>query len=350
MMPANLYTFKGDEKVLDLCASPGGKSLQVLSKIPNGILVSNEIDYKRSQILFSNIERMGFNNSVITNSSPKELADIFKSYFDVILIDAPCSGEGMFRKDEDARNQWNLSLVDECEKRDKEILHYANLMLKNGGKIIYSTCTFENKENIDSVNYLKNLSYKLLTPYNHNIISKYTYELQPNNYLFLPIKKGEGQFCALLEKTSSDDDYIRYMKNKPSKDLPIVKKAIKEVLSEFYDWDKIINVDSKYYVSNINVDMSKINVVNYGIYLGEINKNNFKFSHQFFKVYGRYFKNKIELNDENLIYKYLRGEELDYETSNGYGVITIFGKVLGGYKASNNKLKNHYPKGLRNFK
>ena len=134
MFTVNSYNFKGDERVLDMCASPGGKSIQIANRIPNGLLVSNEIDKARSSILFSNIERMGLKNVIVTNDTPQNIATAYANCFDVCLVDAPCSGEGMFRKGEDMVASWNPNLNAMCAARQKEILTEANKALNAGAQ------------------------------------------------------------------------------------------------------------------------------------------------------------------------------------------------------------------------
>ena len=152
MAPAAYLEAKPGEKILDLCAAPGGKTTQIASYMKNeGILVCNEIHPARAKILSENVERMGIANAMVTNETPQKLADIFDEYFDRILVDAPCSGEGMFRKNEDACGEWSLENVDICAGRQDEILDCAASMLRPGGRIVYSTCTFAPAENEGSM-------------------------------------------------------------------------------------------------------------------------------------------------------------------------------------------------------
>ncbi len=349
MLPVNIYEFKGDEIVLDLCASPGGKSSQILKRIPNGVLVTNEIDKKRADVLFSNLERLGYSNAIITNNSAEELARVFNGFFDVILVDAPCSGEGMMRKEEAARDNWSLENIALCAKRDKEIITYANKMLKTGGKLIYSTCTFAREEDCDMVEYITALGYHTLKA--PKVIEENTYKgFLENTYRFYPMNRGEGQFVALLEKeTQEDSKKIKSIKQSNDKELAIVKDFLNTNLDKKFD--NIVKYGNRYYLYALNIDLSKLNVKNYGVELGVVEKNRFIPYHHLFKALGRYFKNKVELDYNDLrLNAYLRGEEIKVEnTKQGYGVLLTRGLVLGGFKSSNNSLKNHYPKGLRNF-
>lgn len=348
MMPVNIYEFKGDEIVLDLCASPGGKSSQILKRIPNGTLVSNEIDKKRADVLFSNLERLGYSNAIVTNNSPQELAKVFNGFFDVILIDAPCSGEGMMRKEEEARTGWSLDNVLACAKRDKEIVECANKMLKSGGKIIYSTCTFASEEDCEIVEYIKSLGYHTLKAPN-TIEASCVKGFIDNTYRFYPMNRGEGQFVSLLEKDALEESKkIKNIKKTSDKELSIVKKFLSDNIN--ISCDNIVKYGSRYYLYQLDADLSKLNIKNYGVELGVVEKSRFIPYHHLFKALGKYFKNKVELdyNDPRIL-AYLRGEEIRVDNvMPGYGVLMTRGLVLGGFKASSNQLKNHYPKGLRN--
>ena len=347
MAPVNLYDFKGNETVLDLCASPGGKSSQILRRIPNGLLVSNEIDNKRSQVLFSNLERLGFSNAIVTNNSPKDLSKVFNSFFDVILIDAPCSGEGMMRKEVEAREGWTLENINICHNRDIEIINEANKMLKKDGILIYSTCTFAKEEDEDMVLYIESLGYERLE-IKDSIKASTSPGLIDNTRRMYPMDRGEGQFMAILKKNSESLPFrAKKIKKDKDKDLAIVTKFIKDNTS--LDNLNIVKLGNRYYLSKIDFNIDSLNVRNLGVELGEVTNGRFIPYHHFFKACGNYFNNKVYLDINNpLVDHYLKGEEIVYEAKNGYGVIIVDNLVLGGFKASNNHLKNHYPKGLRN--
>ena len=152
MAPVVYLDAKPGEKILDMCAAPGGKSTQIAAYMKGkGILVSNEINSARAKILSENVERMGIRNTMVTNEAPKKLSEIFDEYFDKILVDAPCSGEGMFRKNEEACTEWSLENVELCATRQDEILDCAADMLRPGGRLVYSTCTFAPAENEGSI-------------------------------------------------------------------------------------------------------------------------------------------------------------------------------------------------------
>ena len=148
MAPAELLDPQPGERVLDLCAAPGGKSTQLAAAMAGrGLLVCNEINPKRAKILAGNIERMGASNALVLSEHPARLAERFAGFFDRILVDAPCSGEGMFRKEAAAVTDWSEETVRMCSRRQQEILHSAAAMLRPGGHLVYSTCTFSPEEN-----------------------------------------------------------------------------------------------------------------------------------------------------------------------------------------------------------
>lgn len=350
MAPVNIIDINPAWNVLDMCASPGGKSGQVAERLTSGLLVSNEIDKKRCQTLFQNMERMGYSNVIVLNNDPRDLVNNFKGFFDLIVLDAPCSGEGMFRKDSEAVSMWNLGNVEACAKRDELLLEYANSMLKKGGIIIYSTCTFNTFEDEDQItNFLKRHDYSVVTP-KTSVIDCGVKGLIDGAIRFYPHNSvGEGQFmCAIKKNEETDYSFKRGKYSKlESKELKLVNDFIKENTSNL-ELNLIKKNNIIYHlVSDINLD--GLNVYSYGVRIGEIDKR-FIPNHHFFKVFGKYFNIKLELSlDDINVAKYLRGEQLNLELDKGYGVIMIDGLSLGGFKSVDGVLKNLYPKGLRNF-
>jgi len=350
MAPVNLIDINPNWNVLDMCASPGGKSGQVSERLTNGVLFSNEIDKKRCQILFQNMERMGYGNVVVLNNDPRDLVNNFKGFFDLIILDAPCSGEGMFRKDSTAVDMWNLGNVDACAKRDELLLEYANSMLKKDGIIIYSTCTFSIEEDENQItNFLKKHDYSVIKP-NNDVVDSGVKGLIDGAVRFYPHNSvGEGQFMCAIKKNEESECFIKKSKlNKlESKELKLVNEFLNDTVSDLSL--NLIKKNNQIYHLVTDVNLDGVNVLSYGVKIGEIDKR-FIPNHHFFKVFGKYFKNKLELSlgDPNVI-KYLRGEQLDIELDKGYGVIMIDGLSLGGFKSSDGVLKNLYPKGLRNF-
>ena len=358
MMPVSFLPLQEDDWVIDLCASPGGKSIQVANKIPKGVLVSNEIVKSRATILKSNIERMGLKNVIVTNNEPKTLEKCFSGIFDAVVVDAPCSGEGMFRKDENARLNWNEENVKACAIRQNAILDTAHTLLKQNGYLLYSTCTF-------SIDEDEAVVADFCSRHNYEIISlNYdgaTNGVKINNMntdgclRFYPHKfNGEGQFVALLKKMEpADTDISGKIYLKPLTKFPTEYKLLKtfcEQNLQTYDdiLDNVVyNNNIIYYVANKKLAESGVNLVNCGVVLGEIIKGRFEPNHNFVSCFGNRFKRFMDLNekDANL---FLRGETVACEYD-GYVAVGFYGVVIGFGKCLNGVLKNHYPKGLRNI-
>ncbi|MBQ7880424.1 MAG: RsmF rRNA methyltransferase first C-terminal domain-containing protein [Clostridia bacterium] len=356
MMPTTFLPLKEDDWVIDLCASPGGKSIQVANRIKSGLLVSNEIVKSRANILKSNIERMGLYNVCVTNNNPKELEDCFGGIFDAVVVDAPCSGEGMFRKDDEAILNWSQANVDACAIRQYGILETANKLLKQGGYLLYSTCTFSVEENEQQV---------------ANFCSRHNYEIVPLDYpnaqfgvkigeyntnyclRFYPHQfNGEGQFVALLRKVEDCNQFIsneHYFK--PINKMPTEYKAFKDFceanLTQYQDItsNAIFSGNTIYYATNKQIAESGVRLINCGVVLGDVVKGRFEPHHNFVTCFGNRFRQTIELSEQDAN-KFIKGETLDCELS-GYVVVKYNGVVLGFGKSSTG-LKNHYPKGLRN--
>lgn len=359
MAPAECIEIKPDWKILDMCAAPGGKSTQLKNKLgESGILVSNEIIPSRCRILTGNIERLGLKNCITTCMDTSRLAKIFADTFDLIMVDAPCSGEGMFRKEEIAIDEWSTENVNKCALRQAEILDNAALALKNGGYIIYATCTFsleENEMTVDS--FLKRHPEFELVPVSKAVIDNTVdgisfdeCECQNIHYtrrFYLHKSKGEGQFMAVLHNTN---EFVP-QKIKISKNNTKVDKTVFEFLDdvlEDYDKEKVImyNENPVYFTPDFPVD--KGTAFSCGVTIGEIKKNYIQPHHQFFMAFGNQFKRRINLScDCDEIKKYLHGEEFDTACPNGWAAVTVDGCAVGGVKVVGGRAKNHYPKGLR---
>lgn len=348
MFTVNCFEFKGDEKVLDMCASPGGKTIQIANRVPNGIVVSNEFVKSRSEILFSNIERMGLTNVIVTNDKPENLAKAYANCFDVCLVDAPCSGEGMFRRGEQVSEQWNPGLIEMNSKRQLDILEQANKALKTGGVLIYSTCTYSTEENEQVVkNFLSRHDYVV-----EEITTDDSWEisngigLEQAKRLYPHKVKGEGQFVAKLRKRETND-LIAVSSLKP-KSNKLAEKFI------FENLNKQLNIFEQngncFAVIDNNFLKKDINYVSFGVKIGVVVKDRFEPHHNLFTSFGNEISRELnfDYHDKNVM-KYLHGDVIDCDMSNGYGVFKINNIPLGGFKISNGQFKNLYPKGLRNF-
>ena len=359
MAPAECINIEPDWICLDMCAAPGGKSTQIKNKLgENGILVSNEIISSRCRILTGNIERLGLENCVTTCMDTKKLARTFPDTFDFIMCDAPCSGEGMFRKEEIAIDEWSEENVRMCAERQAEILENATILLKNGGYIVYATCTFSQEENemvIDE--FLTNHpDYELIDVnerVKENTLPGITFDgcrcenIHFTRRFYPHISKGEGQFMAVLHNKNESYTSKTYFSPKKEKKDKIVTDFLRDVLDS-YDEDHIIMYNSNPVYFSPDFDVPKGSAFCCGVTIGEIKKNYILPHHQFFMAMGKNFKRKIELDrDSDKLRKYLHGEEIETDCENGWAVVTVDGCTVGGAKVVSGRAKNHYPKGLR---
>lgn len=383
MSAAELLAPKPGMRVLDLCAAPGGKSTQLATYLgDSGLLVSNEINTQRSRILSQNIERMGIKNAIVTNEDSFVLASHFPGFFNAIQVDAPCSGEGMFRKLPEAIEQWSMENVAICAARQKEILDNAAVMLKPGGVIVYSTCTFSKEENEDVIEYFLERH------------PDFTLEEMER---FWPHKvDGEGHFVAKLVRRGSVNglgaDYDvcedscnkvedtglkvdrKTKKNKNSKNRknetkPALTKENMKLLSEFLDetisedvaaWIKnsrlVMFGEQLYRLPDMEVDIKGLKVQRAGLHIGEFKKQRFEPSHSLaLALKLNDAKNLVKLTCDNpQTIGFFNGQsvvlsdEQTAECKKGWALVCVDGYTAGWGKVNGTQVKNHYPKGLRN--
>ena len=383
MSAAALLAPKPGMRVLDLCAAPGGKSTQLATYLgDSGLLVSNEINTQRSRILSQNIERMGIKNAIVTNEDSFVLASHFPGFFNAIQVDAPCSGEGMFRKLPEAIEQWSMENVAICAARQKEILDNAAVMLKPEGVIVYSTCTFSKEENEDVIEYFLERH------------PDFTLEEMER---FWPHKvDGEGHFVAKLVRRGSVNelgaDYDvcedscnkvedtglkvdrKTKKNKNSKNRknetkPALTKENMKLLSEFLDetisedvaaWIKnsrlVMFGEQLYRLPDMEVDIKGLKVQRAGLHIGEFKKQRFEPSHSLaLALKLNDAKNLVKLTCDNpQTIGFFNGQsvvlsdEQTAECKKGWALVCVDGYTAGWGKVNGTQVKNHYPKGLRN--
>ena len=348
---------QSDWNILDLCASPGGKSTQA-AKNPDGILVSNEIIPSRCKTLTGNIERMGYKNVITTCADAKKLASLFGEVFDLVIVDAPCSGEGMFRKDENAQKEWSVENVMRCAERQHEILDEIKSVLKIGGLLLYSTCTFsleENEKNVDRF-LSENENFELIsvdenvkkfTADGINFDGCRTENISECRRFYPHLAKGEGQFIALMRKT--DGTGIEELVQTALGEIP---KSEQKIIFDFLD-ETLTDYEKKsvkkykenfvYFSSDFPVPHGAFSC---GVTIGSLQKNYIKPHHQFFSAMGKMFRKKIELDLEQA-QKYIHGETVPCEFEKGWCAVMSEGCPIGGAKAVGGTAKNHYPKGLR---
>lgn len=359
MAPAECIDIEPDWKILDMCAAPGGKSTQLKNKLgENGILISNEIIPSRCKILTGNIERLGLKNTVTTCMDTQRLAVLFPKTFDMIMVDAPCSGEGMFRKEENAIKEWSEENVKKCAERQKYILENAADALKNGGYIVYATCTFSLEENemvVDS--FLQTNPDFEIVPLKEQVQKVTERGILFDNCKckditlagrFYPHRsRGEGQFMAVLHNKNEAESRSYISHSKAEKPPQEVFDFLDDVLRE-YEKEKVMMYNGNPVYFSPDFEIKKGAAFSCGVTIGEIRKNYIQPHHQFFMALGKSFKRKIELgpySDE--LNRYLHGEEISADCYNGWAAVTVCGCAIGGAKVVSGRAKNHYPKGLR---
>ena len=359
MAPAECVDINPHWRILDMCAAPGGKSSQLKNKLgEKGILVSNEIVSSRCKILTGNFERLGLKNAITTCMDTGKLARLYPNTFDMIMVDAPCSGEGMFRKEDIAVDEWSEENVKMCAKRQAEILDNASVCLKDGGYIVYATCTFSLEENEMAVDAFlsRHEDFELVR------VRKEVEDATADGIFFegcqcenisfarrfYPHKaKGEGQFMAVLHHKYAPAYPYPAVKTAKDKTDKTVFDFLDSVLTE-YDKDNVLMYNGNPVYFTPDFPVAKGTAFACGVTIGEIRKNYIQPHHQFFMAMGDKFKRKIELSpDSDEMAKYLHGEEFDTCCENGWAVVTTNGCSLGGVKVVSGRAKNHYPKGLR---
>lgn len=333
MISAELLNVSEGDVVLDLCAAPGGKSTHLAAKLRGkGLLVSNEIVRSRALILRENIERMGISNAVVTNMSPDEMELEFSEFFDKILVDAPCSGEGMFRKDEEAIRAWSIEHTLACAQRQQLILKSAAKMLKSGGSMVYSTCTFSPAENEETIE-------KFLCEHPE-------FTLEYSEHIYPHKKLGEGHFAARLRKNGDGERKERRILLKEADSSPF-RSFEKENLNTSLQGKFVLFGENLYLLPALFGDIKNIRVVLPGLHLGEIKKNRFEPSHHLaLALSGSDFKITHAANEKE-VELYYQGNVVNAIVPNGWGAMLYHKYPIGWFKSVGGQLKNHYPKKFR---
>ena len=331
------------ERVCDLCAAPGGKTTQIAGRMNGeGFLLCNEINPKRAKILSRNIERMGVSNALVTNEHPARLAEHYPGFFDRVLIDAPCSGEGMFRKEEAAVTDWSLETVEMCARRQAEILHSGAVLVRPGGRLVYSTCTFAPEENeLTIAAFLESHPEFVLEEVNAPWFTPAgvgQFRLWPHKLL------GEGHFAAVLRKTGGGEETTAILKGeKLSKEWLVFAKELEICLSA---GKALLFGQSLYWVPEDMPEIRGIKVLRPGLELGEMKKDRFEPAHGL-ALWLRKAANQEDLPaDGEQIARYMHGEVIP-SGRRGWCLVTVDGYSIGWGKGDGKVLKNHYPKGLR---
>ncbi len=343
MAPVVLLDPQPGERICDLCAAPGGKSTQIAGRLQGrGFLLCNEYSPKRARILSQNIERLGIGNALVTNATPAELAARMEGFFDRVLIDAPCSGEGMFRKEEAAITDWSQETVQMCAARQAEILASGAKLLKPGGRLVYSTCTFAPEENEEAI-----AAFLEENPdFEPEWVAAPWFEARENGgFRLWPHKLlGEGHFAAVLRKKGDAEATAAPC---PGEKLP----------KEWLDFAKALGISlpagkaiffgsSLYWVPEEMPSLHKLKVLRPGLELGEVKKGRFEPAHGL-ALWLKTAGSTVNLSaDGEDIKKYLHGDTLPC-SQRGWCLVTVDGYSIGWGKGDGSQLKNHYPKGLR---
>lgn len=380
------------ERVLDLCAAPGGKTTHIAERLcGKGLLVSNEIHPARARILFQNVERMGIQNAVVTNEDSEKMLRFFPGFFDRIVVDAPCSGEGMFRKDEQARTEWSEQNVELCAVRQQEILDNAAGMLKPGGRLVYSTCTFSPEEDEDGIAaFLERHAefsvvrsktedgFKDLSPGRPEWSDRECPELSFTYRIWPHKTEGEGHYLALLEKAdekmSAAQDGPEQSAGETGKkgkrkknDAPscwkdkdgrrILEKFLEDTIvpenmaaeGDFME-NLVLFGEQIYRLPEGMPDFSGLRVLRPGLHLGTLKKNRLEPSHALaLALRPDQVKRYVDFRvDGDEILSYLSGNTIPAkDQEKGWVLVCVDGYSIGWAKSVSGILKNHYPKGLR---
>ena len=343
MAPVALLDPQPGEKVCDLCAAPGGKTTQIAGRMLGaGFLLCNEINPKRAKILSRNIERMAVANTLVTNEHPANLAKKYPGFFDRVLVDAPCSGEGMFRKEEAAITDWSQETVEMCARRQAEILHSAALLVRPGGRLVYSTCTFAPEEDEEAVAAFlaehpefepETLEAPWFVPGENG-----SHRMWPHKLL------GEGHFAAVFKKTGGEETETDIPGGEK---LPAQWTAFAKELGIRLPEGKALSFGQNLYWAPAEMpDIRKIKVMRPGLELGTVKKDRFEPAHAL-ALWLDNCKNTQTYGAESEEMKaYLHGDVVPSEKK-GWCLVSADGYSIGWGKGDGRVLKNHYPKGLR---
>lgn len=328
---------KEDDIVLDLASAPGGKCIHASFLMHNkGQILANEISSSRAQILSSNIEKYGRKNTIVISSDGKTLASTFKNFFTKIILDAPCSGSGMFRKEPKMREDWTYNKVLSLTPIQKELILQAYDMLAPGGEMIYSTCSFSYEEDEEIIQFLLDNTNALLIDI-PDIEGAYRSKMSETIHLFPHLFIGEGHYIAKIKKPGIMQNTKLSINILKEKNMPV----------SLYDKGSFyINNAKELFLSNYAINLNKIHVLRYGIKIGQIDKKlGLIYDHAFARIDLNVLK-KIEVNEDEAI-SFIYGLPIKKDNAQNYVILTYLGVPFALGKGVNGLIKNHYPKGLR---
>ncbi len=354
MAPVPLLDPQPGEIILDLCAAPGGKTTQIAAQMDGkGLLVCNEINPKRAKILARNIERMAVSNALVLNHHPRDLERHFSGCFDKILVDAPCSGEGMFRKEEAAVTDWSPETVTMCAERQAQILETAAKLLRPGGRLVYSTCTFAPEEDEGAVCAFLNahpefsiegVEAPALSPGRADFVEEPVEGIEKTFRLWPHHQKGEGHYAAVLHKAGDAESALVPTK---ADRLPREWTEFAKILAiSLPEGKPVLFGSSLYWLPETAPELKGLKVLRPGLELGVCKKGRFEPAH----ALALWLKtcNCVQdyAPDSPEMAAYLHGDVVPSEKK-GWTLITAGGLSIGWGKGDGKILKNHYPKGLR---
>ena len=343
MAPVSLLDPQPGERICDLCAAPGGKTTQIAGRMMGqGFLLCNEINPKRAKILSRNIERMGVANALVTNEHPAVLAERFAGWFDRVLIDAPCSGEGMFRKEEAAVTDWSPETVAMCARRQAEILHSGASLVRPGGRLVYSTCTFAPEEDEEAVEQF----LRTHPDFTAEAVQAPWFEAGDNgSFRMWPHKlRGEGHFAAVLRRTEGEAGEPVFA---PGDKLPKAWQDFAKELEITLPEGKLIPFgQSLFWAPKQLPDLRRLKVLRPGLELGELKKDRFEPAHALALWLRTAAKTCGFPPQSRELAAYLHGETVPSD-QRGWCLVLADNYSIGWGKGDGMCLKNHYPKGLR---
>lgn len=343
MAPVALLDPKPGERVCDLCAAPGGKTTQIAGRmLGQGFLVCNEINPKRAKILSRNIERMGVANALVTNEHPETLASRFPGFFDRVLVDAPCSGEGMFRKEEAAVTDWSQETVQMCARRQREILDSAARLVRPGGRLVYSTCTFAPEEDEETVAAFLE-AHPEFTP--EPVEAPWFVPGENASYRMWPHKLlGEGHFAAVLRKTQGESGEVPAC---PGEKCPKAWESFAKELDITLPEGKAVSFGQSLYWAPMELpELNRLKVLRPGLELGTERKGRFEPAHALALWLKTCAVTESFPPESPEMKAYLHGDVVP-SGKKGWCLVQAGGYAIGWGKGDGLVLKNHYPKGLR---
>lgn len=343
MAPVALLDPKPGERVCDLCAAPGGKTTQIAGRmLGQGFLVCNEINPKRAKILSRNIERMGVADALVTNEHPETLASRFPGFFDRVLVDAPCSGEGMFRKEEAAVTDWSQETVQMCARRQREILDSAARLVRPGGRLVYSTCTFAPEEDEETVAAFLE-AHPEFTP--EPVEAPWFVPGENASYRMWPHKLlGEGHFAAVLRKTQGESGEVPAC---PGEKCPKAWESFAKELDITLPEGKALSFGQSLYWAPMELpELNRLKVLRPGLELGTERKGRFEPAHALALWLKTCAVAESFPPESPEMKAYLHGDVVP-SGKKGWCLVQAGGHAIGWGKGDGSVLKNHYPKGLR---